>query len=79
MRLTPGCGELSGKIVKLLKCQCGLKQAGREWHLLLVTWLVEKIGMEQCKTETCVFRKINKIEVSLVVGVHVDDIIVSGE
>ena len=75
----PGCGELSGKVVKLLKCQYDRKQAGREWHLLLVTWLVEKIGMEQCKAEPCVFRKIIKNEVSLMVGVHVDDIIVSGE
>ncbi|CAM9153469.1 unnamed protein product, partial [Ascophyllum nodosum] len=32
LRLPPGCGELSGKIVWLLKCQYGLKQAGREWH-----------------------------------------------
>ena len=78
MRLPPGCGELSGNVVKLLKCQYGLKQAGREWHLLLVTWLVEKIGTEQCKAEPCVFRKIVKHEVSLMVGVHVDDIIVSG-
>ena len=79
MRLPPGCGELSGKVVTLFKCQYGLKQAGREWHLFLVTWLVEKIGMEQCKAEPCVFRKIIKNEVPLMVGVHVDDIIVSGE
>ena len=73
------CGELSGKVVKLLKCQYGLKQAGREWHFLLVTWLVEKVGIEQCEAEPCVFRKIIKSEVSLMVGLHVDDIIVSGE
>ena len=29
--------------------------------------------MEQCKAEQCVFRKIIKNEVSLMVGVHVDD------
>ena len=79
MRLPPGCGELSGKVVKLLKCQYGLKQAGRESHLLLVAWLVEKVGMEQCKAEKYVFRKVIKNEVSLMVGVHVDDIIVSEE
>lgn len=32
------CGELSGRVEKLLKC---LKQAGREWQLLLVKWLAE--------------------------------------
>ena len=79
MRLPPGCGELSGKVIRLLKCQYSIKQAGGEWHLLLVTWLVGKIGMEQCKAEPFVFRKMIKNEVSLMVGVHVDDIIVSGE
>ena len=78
MRLPPGCGELSGKIERLLKCQYGLKQAGREWHMLLVNWLVEEIGLEQWKAEPCVFRLMVKDEVSLMVGVHVDDIIVSG-
>ena len=34
--------------------------------------------MEQCKAELCVFCKIIKNEVSLMVGVHVDYIIVSG-
>ena len=41
--------------------------------MLLVTWLVDKVGMEQCKAEPCIFRKIIKKEVSLMVGVHVDD------
>ena len=35
--------------------------------------------MEQCKAEPCVFRKIIKNEVSLMVGVRVDDIIVFGD
>ena len=64
--------------MRLLKCQYGLKQAGREWHMLLVNWLVEEIGLEQCKAEPCVFRLMVKDEVSLTIGVHVDDIIVSG-
>ena len=49
MLLPHGCGELSGKIVLLQKCQYGLKQVGREWYMLLATWLVEEIGLEQCK------------------------------
>ena len=64
MRLSPGCGKLFGKVVKLHKCHYGLKQAGSGWHLLLVTtWLVEKIGMELCKAKPFVFRKIIKNEV----------------
>ena len=77
MRLLPGCGELSGKTVRLLKCQYGLKQAGREWHMLLISWLVEKVGFEQCKSESCGFRLMVKDEVSLMVGVYVDGTIVS--
>ena len=79
MHLPLGCGELSGKIVRLLKCQYGLKQAGKEWHLLLVRWLVEMMRMEQCKAEPCIFRKMINNKVSLMVGAYVDDIIVSGE
>ena len=36
MHLPSGCDERFGKVVKLLRCQYGLKHAGREWHLLLV-------------------------------------------
>ena len=46
--------------------------------MLLATWLEEMVGLEQCKAEPCVFRLLVKDEVSLMVGVHVDDIIVSG-
>ena len=35
--------------------------------------------MEQCKAEPCIFRKMVNDKVSLMVGVHVDDIIVSRE
>ena len=77
MYLPPGCGKLSGKIVRLLKCQYGMEQAGRVWHLFLVKWSVEMMRMEQCKAKPCIFRKMGMA--SLMVGVHVDDSIVSGE
>ena len=65
--------------MKLLQCQYGLKQASREWHLLLVNWLVEELQIKQCKAEPCVLRKKVGDEISFMVGVHVGDIIVSGE
>ena len=79
MRLPPGCGMLSGKIVKLLKCQYGMTQAVRQWHLSLVSWLVEMMRMKQCKADPCIFRNTVNDKVSLMFGVHVDDIIVSGK
>ena len=71
MHLPPGCGELSGKIVRLLECQYGLKQVGKEWHLLLIRWLVEMVRMEQCKAkQLCIFRKMINGKVSPMVGVQ---------
>ena len=78
MRLPPGCGMLSGQIVRLFKCQYGMTQAVRQCHLSLVRWLVKMMRMKQCKTNPCIFRKMINDKVSLMFGVHIDDIIVSG-
>ena len=77
MKLPGGCGDLSGKYVELKKALYGLKQSGALWNNLLVTKLA-KHGMEQCKADPCVFRKIVKGEVILVLAVHVDDMAVAG-
>ena len=47
LRLLPGCGRLSGKVVRLNKALYGLKQSGRSWYELLSSILVE-CGFEQC-------------------------------
>lgn len=49
MRLPLESCKLLGRIVKRLKRQYGLMQAGRDWRLLLVKRLFETMGMEQCK------------------------------
>lgn len=70
-----GYGELSGKVVQVFKCQHGLKEAGREWYILQVNWLVNKIGLEQCKVPLLMIKN----EVPLMLVVHLDDITVCGE
>ena len=40
---------------------------------------MDEIGLEQCKAEPCVFLQMTENEVSLMIGVHVHDIIVAGE
>ena len=79
MKLPDGCGDKSGEIVKLNKAVYGLKQAGRQWSLRLTHVLVEKIGMEQCEADPCVFRLRIDGETTMILCVHVDDIIVAGE
>ena len=52
LRLPPGCGSVSGKVVLFNKALYGVKQSGREWYQLLST-LVE-CGFEQCLVDPCV-------------------------
>ena len=78
-RLPDGCGDKSGKVVKLNKSVHGLKQAGRRWAMHLGDVIVRKIGMEQCKADPRVFRLIRDGVVVRIVCVHVDDITVAGE
>ncbi|CAN0460352.1 unnamed protein product, partial [Scytosiphon promiscuus] len=79
MKLPGGCGDLSGKIVRLDKALYGLRQSGLLWNELLVQKFVMRHGMEQCKTDPCVFRKIRDGKVVLILVVHVDDMAVAGE
>ena len=79
MKLPDGCGDKSGKVVKLNKPVYGLKQAGRCWAVHLGDVIVRKVGIEQCKADPCVFRLIRDDVVVMIVCVHVDGITVGGE
>ena len=73
LRLLPGCGRLSGKVVRLNKALYGLKQSGRSWYKLLSSTLVE-CGFEQCLVAPCVFRPMVNDGVVAMSVVQVDDI-----
>ena len=80
MKLPCGCGERAGKVVKLDRALYGIQQVGRQWSGILCQTLVDEYGMEQCRTEPCVHRKIVEGVVKLILLVHVvDDILVSGK
>ena len=76
MRMPPGSGSLSGKVVKLNKSLYGLKQSARSWHDHLVSTL-RKIGFEQYDSEPCLLRLMNKStgRVRMTPVMHVDDMI----
>ena len=69
IRLPPGCGEISGKVVKLERSLYGLRQSSRTWHNHLMRGL-KGLGFESCAADACVMRLIEHN----VVVVHVDDI-----
>ena len=79
MKLPYGCGERTGKVVKLDHALYGIKQAERQWSAVLCQPLEDEHGMEQCWADSCVYRKIVEGVVKLILVVHVDDILVSGE
>ena len=70
IRLPPGCGALSGKVVRLRRSLYGLKQASRTWHYHLVRGM-KALGFQQCEADACVMRLVEDGAVSVVVVVHV--------
>ena len=77
MKLPGGCGDLSGKYVRFEKALYGRKQNGLLWNDLLVVKLVTVHGMEQCKSDPCVFRLVREVKVVLILAVHVQDMAVA--
>ena len=73
IRLPPGYGEISGKVVKLGRSLYGLRQSSRKWHNHLMRGL-KCLGFESCAADVCVMRLIEHSVVVMVVVVHVDDI-----
>ena len=77
IRLPPGCGELSGKVVKLGRSFYGLRQLSRTWRNHLMRRL-KCLGFESCAVDACVMRLIEHSVVVMVVVVHVDGILSIG-
>ena len=77
MRLPRGCGDMSGKVVRLNRNLYGLKQASRSWHNHLLSHM-KSVGFEQNLENACVLRLVESGTVSMVTVVHVDDIFAVG-
>lgn len=70
------------KTRRLKDCQThrslyGLRQAGRCWNNQLVKQL-KAIGFEQSRADRCIFRIREGHEVTIMLAVHVDDMVIAG-
>jgi hypothetical protein len=65
-----------GKVLHLRKALYGLRQAPRAWNAKLNQALI-KLGFRRCITEHRMYIR-GGVENRLVVGVYVDDLIISG-
>lgn len=63
------------KVCRLKKSIYGLKQAGREWNVLLDS-VFKRMGFTPCHTDACVYTKINGRDVNII-AVYVDDILLA--
>ena len=75
MKLLGDCGEQSKTTAKSGRAIYGL--SGHKWgHLCPDTLIADEF--EQCKADPCIFRKIADGVVVMMVGVHVDDLLIGG-
>jgi hypothetical protein len=63
-------------VLKLNKALYGIKQAPREWNININNYLLT-VGFTPCKKDPCIYIKISKNNNSIILGLFVDDIVVS--
>ena len=78
VKIPPGDPNFGRGYWKLNKALYGLKQSGRQWYKTISKFLIEQ-GMEQLKSESCVFKKVINRKLVCIIGLYVDDMIVTGE
>jgi hypothetical protein len=66
-----------GKVLKLLKCIYGLKQASREWYMHFVS-ILESLGFTPTISDPCILTKTIEGQ-QYYIGIYVDDFIVTGK
>ena len=75
MKVPTELQQYFGEYVQILKSLYGLKQAARMWYLLVSDFLKE-IGFSPMAVDPTVFRH---TESHVIIGVHVDDFMLTGE
>jgi hypothetical protein len=70
--------DKSKQVLKLKKSIYGLKQSSRVWNETF-TNIIKSMGFQQSQADPCLFLKYNDNQLIAVIGIFVDDCLVSGE
>ena len=62
---------------RLYKALYGLKQSGHQRNRMILKFLI-KNEYKQLKSEQCIFIKENKNKLTIIIGIYVDDMIITG-
>lgn len=77
MKVPEGMNVNDGYVLKLNKALYGIKQAPKEWNGEINDYLINVLGFHQCIKDSCVYIRISKTKHSMLVGLFVDDLILS--
>lgn len=78
MQAPEGMSVNSDEVLKLKKALYGIKQAPREWNININHYLIS-IGFCPCVKDPCIYTKASKTNNIIMLGLFVDDIMVSYE
>ena len=73
--------ERPEQVIRLRKALYGLKQSPCQWFDTLRSFLCsesEPLSLHQCPVDACLFMRVVGIVVVLLVGIHVDDLVLVG-
>ena len=76
--IPPGDTNFGKGFWKLNKALYGLRQSGRQWNITITNFLI-KNGYTQLISEKCIFKKIIENKLVCIIGLYVDDMIITGE
>ena len=76
--ISPGDQNYNKGFLKLNKALYGLKQSGRQWNETITSFL-KSIGFKQLLSEPCMFAKINSGKTLCIIGLYVDNMIITGK
>ena len=76
--IPPGDPNHNKGFWRLKKALYGLKQSGRQWNQTITIFL-QSMGFIQLSTEKCIFKKILNNKLLCIIGLYVDDMIITGE